>query len=86
MISLWQMIRGRMVAAIAAALAGLLAFLGIAELTGGDGDAVHAVAESVVNLASFIAYALFHQWATKRKLMSGEVAVENLERMPRRPI
>lgn len=82
MISLWQMVKGRIAGAIAAGLVGLLGLLGLSELIGLEEiAAIEAIANGFVTILSFIAYGVYHQWATKRKLQNGELAQENVEKL-----
>lgn len=85
MISLWAMMKGRVVAALVATILSVLALMGFDVLSEATINAATVFATAVVTFFQFIGYAAFHTFATRRRLLQGKTAVENVERltMPR---
>ena len=82
MISLWNMLKGRIIAAIAAAILSALAMAGFDVVSEETITSVTVFATALVTFVQFLVYAFFHTLMTKRKLERGETAVENLPRLP----
>lgn len=86
MLSLWNMLKGRLVGATVAGLLIFLGWLGIAEFTDNDMEVVTAFANAAVNFLGFVGYALLHLYTAKRKVENGRVAEENVDRISSAPV
>lgn len=81
MLSIWTMAKGRIIAAIVAALLGGLALIGFDVVSAETINAVTVFATALVTFVQFLAYGVFHLFVTKRKLTRGDVAEENIEQL-----
>jgi uncharacterized protein (DUF58 family) len=81
MLSLWQMLKGRAIGAIVAALLAGLSLLGFDVVAETTIEQATIFATAIVTFFQFLGYSLFHTIITKRKLERHQIAQENLDRL-----
>lgn len=81
--SLWAMARGRVAAALVAAIVFVLTQIGVVALTPEDMVEVQNLASGLSWFFGTATYGLFHIWREKKKLDRGEIVPSRVESLDR---